>query len=355
MWCGFVVTMPWQSYLQYGDRRALEINYPMMQKWLAFAESKTVNHILEPYVSYGIRMPQWNYLGDWVTPRRPGSPDLARHPVSARFINNLHYLYTLQLATRIAEVLDRPQDARLYRERAATLSNTLHEKFWNPETGVYATGEQPYLAFPLLVKVTPPELRPRLMKTLEQTILEKNKGHIDAGMHGAYFLLKYLMEQDRNDLIFTMANQTTYPSWGDMLRQGATTIWENWSGGSHIHDCLISIGSWFIQGVGGIRIDENAPGFQRFDIKPGVVGDLTFARTKYRSIRGEIASDWRIDNGTLKLDVTVPPGTSATVWVPGSGAALAAPKSARVKAGTPENGRTPFQVESGRYSFQARM
>ncbi|MBI4873877.1 MAG: family 78 glycoside hydrolase catalytic domain [Acidobacteria bacterium] len=341
MWCGFVVTMPWQVYLTYGDRRALETNYPLIRKWLEFAESKTVGHILEPYLSTGMKMAQWNYLGDWVTPRRAtGGADLARHPVSAKFINNLHYLYTLQLAVKIARVLGHPEDAALCERRAATLAATLHEKFWDPYRGVYATGEQPYLAMPLLLNVTPADLRPPVMKTLEQTILERNQGHIDAGMHGAYFLLKYLMEQDRNDLIFTMANQTTFPGWGHMLQQGATTIWESWSGGSHIHDCLIAIGSWFIQGIGGIRIDEASPGFRHFLIQPAVAGDLTFARARYRSIHGEIASSWRLENGTFRLDVTVPPGTTATVLLPAAG---------------PGQGRKAIEVQSGSHSFSTKF
>jgi alpha-L-rhamnosidase len=349
MWCGFVVTMPWQLYLTYGDKRALETNYPMIRKWLDFAESKTVNHVLEPYNSYGMKMTQWNYLGDWVTPRRSEGVDLARHPASARLINNLHYLYTLRLAARIATVLNKPGDSRLFAGRAEALARALHEKFWDPAKGVYATGEQPYLAFPLLLGVAPQDLRPGLMKTLEETILVQNQGHIDAGMHGAYFLLKYLMEQDRDDLIFTMAAQTTFPSWGDMLEKGATTIWESWTGGSHIHDCLISIGSWFIQGLGGIRIDEASPGFSHFVIRPAVVGDLTFARARYQSIRGEIESRWRLENGTLRLDVTVPPGTAATVLVPGENAASAASG----QPGRMTGNRTAFEIGSGRHQFTA--
>jgi hypothetical protein len=315
MWSGFMVTMPWQVYQQYGDRRVLEKNYPAIQKWLAFADSKTVDHILEPYVSIGIRMPQWNYLGDWVTPKREGVTDAAREPVGTRFINNCHYLYTLQLAAKIAAILGRSGDAAMYRERSATLARVLQQKFYDPAKGLYATGEQPYLALPLLLHVTPPEMHDAVMKTLEQTILVKNRGHIDAGMHGTYFLLKELMAEDRNDLIFTIASQTTYPGWGDMLRQGATTIWEDWSGtGSHIHDCLLSIGTWFVEGIGGIRMDESAPGFRHFIIKPGVVGGLTFARARYRSIHGWIASEWRVENGAMHLEVTVPPGTTATVY-----------------------------------------
>ena len=172
----------------------------------------------------------------------------------------------------------------------------------------------PYLAFPLLVKIVPPDLRPAVMQNLEETILVKNSGHIDAGMHGTYFLLKYLMEQDRNDLIYQMVSKRDYPSWGYMLDQGATTIWEDWSGSmSHIHDTLISVGSWFIQGIGGIRIDEKSPGFRHFLVKPGIVGDLTFAHARISFAVRDDRQQLAAGAGVLHLDVTVPPGSTATV------------------------------------------
>jgi len=316
MWSGFVVTMPWQVYLNCGDKGVLAVNYPMMRKWLDFANAQTKDGILEPYVSIGIRMPQWNYLGDWVTPRRGSSGDLARDPIAAHFINTAHYLYTLQLASRIAAILDRPDDAETYAARAATVSRALHEKYFVAAEDSYATGQQPYLALALLLGIAPPEARPAVMKNLEETILTKNTGHFDAGMHGTYFLLKELMEAGRNDLIYAMAEKEDFPSWGNMLRQGATTSWESWTGGSHIHDTLISIGAWFIEGIGGIRADEKAPGFRHFFLKPAPGGGLTFARARYHSIRGTIVSNWSIEGGMLHAGVTVPPGSTATLDLP---------------------------------------
>jgi hypothetical protein len=360
MWSGFVVTMPWQVYLTYGDKRILETNYPMMQKWLAFAESKTRDHILEPYVSIGIRMPEWNYLGDWVTPHRGPNGDLARDPVSAHFINNCHYLYTLQLAAKIAAILGKPDDASLYTGRAAVLSRTLQQRYFVPATASYATGEQPYLAFPLLVGVVPQELRQAVEKNLEQAILVKNAGHFDSGMHGTYFLLKELMEEGRNDLIFQMATKTDFPSWGNMLERGATTSWESWSGQSHIHDTLISIGSWFLQGIGGIRIDETAPGFSHFFLKPAPVGDLTYARAQFRSIHGMIVSNWRIAGGQFQIDVTVPSGTTATLSIPTSDPASVteggrpADRAVGVKTTAAETGKAAFVLASGSYRFAAK-
>jgi hypothetical protein len=360
MWSGFCVTLPWHVYSQYGDQRILESNYPTIQKWLAFAESKTRDQILEPYVSYGIRMPRWNYLGDWVTPRRPGGgDDPARNPVAARFINNCHYLYTLQLAAKIASVLNRNADAARYHNMAANLALVLHERFFHPEIDSYATGEQAYLAFPLLLGVVPAERRDGVLRRLVQTIRVKNGGHVDTGMHGTYFMLKFLMQEGRNDLIYEMASKTTYPSWGYMLNQGATTFWENWSGGSHIHDTLISIGSWFIQGIGGIRIDEKSPGFSHFFVKPAPVGDLKYATTRYRCIHGWIASAWRIEDGLLHLGVTVPAGTTATVELPGSADQVTvegrpAHRAPGVQVVATEKDKSAFLVGSGHYEFTSR-
>ena len=100
------------------------------------------------------------------------------------------------------------------------------------------------------------------METLENTIRVQNDGHLDTGMHGTYFVIKYLMEADRNDLVFEMTNKTDYPGWGYMLANGATTSWEGWTGQSHIHDTLISIGAWFIAGCGGNPKRREVPRLQ---------------------------------------------------------------------------------------------
>lgn len=66
----------------------------------------------------------------------------------------------------------------------------------------------------LLFGMVPPEFRGKVMHNLEAAILVKHTGHADTGMHGTYFLLKELIEADRNDLVYTFATKTDYPSWG---------------------------------------------------------------------------------------------------------------------------------------------
>ena len=347
MWGGFVVTLPWRMYLQYGDKGVLEGNFPMIQKWLGYLDSETKEDLLLTHTSHAISN-TWNFLGDWLTPKgsfRGNTPP-------AQQINSVHYVYQLQLASKIAGVLGKAADASAYDARAAAVSKAVHQRFYNAADYSYTNGDSVQEAFPLLTGIVPPELRTGVMEKLERTIRVQNNGHLDTGMHGTYFLIKYLMEADRNDLVFEMANQKDFPGWGYMLANGATTSWESWTGQSHIHDTLISIGAWFIEGIAGIRSDGGSPGFKHFVIKPAVVGDLTFAKAKYRSIRGEIISDWRIENGTFRLSVTVPPGTTATVFVPGEG-------PVRTQARRPASARgsadRSFDVGPGTHQFETTL
>jgi len=333
MWGGMVVTLPWQMYLQYGDRGVLEANYPMMRKWLGYLAQESTDDLLLNHSSHGMSMQTWNYLGDWLTPKgsfRGTSPD----PRPAQLINSVHYLYQLQLASRIASVLGKEDEAAFYAARSAGVAKAIQQRFYNPADHSYGNGDSIQEAFPLLTGVVPPDLRGGVMEKLENTIRVQDNGHLDTGMHGTYFLIKYLMEADRNDLIFGMTNTREYPGWGYMLANGATTSWEGWTGQSHIHDTLLSIGAWFTEGVAGIRSDGKSPGFRHFVIRPAMVGDVTFARASYHSIHGDIISEWRIEKGIFRLNVTVPPGTTATVFLPG-------------KAGV--------EIVAGAHSFEAAL
>jgi alpha-L-rhamnosidase len=356
MWSGICVTLPWQLYLHYGDKRILEVSYPTIRKWLQFLETKMVDGILEPYISYGISYPQWNFLGDWVRPYGGRADENTN-----RFMNNCFHLYELRLSEKIAELLGKNEDALLYSEKAQALKKMLHERFLNASDNTYANGEQPYLALALFLDIVPAELRSKAMQTLEDSILVKNKGHLNSGMHGTYFLLKHLMEEYRNDLIFEMASKKTYPSWGYMLENGATTIWECWDGEhSRIHDTLISIGSWFIQGIAGIRIDEGSPGFKHFLIRPAVVGDLTWARASLNSIHGRIAVQWRLEGNDLEIELVIPVNTTATVYVPAKKVSdvmegnISADESDGVQFLGTENGMAIYLVDSGEYAFTSK-
>ena len=215
---------------------------------------------------------------------------------------------------------------------------------------------------PLLSGIVPEELRATILKQLENGIRVNRKGHLDTGMLGTYFLLNYLNAIGRSDLVFTVASQTTYPGWGYMLEQGATTWLEQWNGYySHIHSCFTSLDGWFYQGLAGIQADRTAPGFKKVIIKPAIVGDLTWVKAHFDSPYGRIVSHWRRDAHKLTMDVTIPVNTSATVFVPskdGAGVTESGKPAAQaqgVKFLRRENGAAILAVGSGTYRFQSTI
>jgi hypothetical protein len=124
---------------------------------------------------------------------------------------------------------------------------------------------------------------------------------------------------------------------------------------------LGQIMEWFYHDVAGISCDPGGPGFKRVVIKPSVVGDLTWAKASYDSIHGTIRSHSKRKADRFDLEVTIPPGTSATVFVPAlsasevteSGAPAASSKGVRFLR--EENRTAIYLIQSGTYSFQSRI
>jgi alpha-L-rhamnosidase len=361
VWSGFCITMPWQVYLTYGDRRPLELGWPVMKKWLAFIDTKMGDGILQPYVGIGCAgSPQWNFLGDWVPPGRKQGKDRVDDR-STLFFNNCYLVYCLQLAGKIGRVIGDTAQAEIYEARAKELAVRLHARFLNPDGVTYANGEQTYLVMPLLFGITPKNLAPQVMAALERDITVTRKGHLNTGMHGNYFMTKYLIEQRRNDLLALMHTKEDFPSFGHMLRSGATTIWEEWDGdNSQIHNTMISVGLWFIEGLAGIRYDEQAPGFQHFIAAPGVESGLKQVEASLTTGYGQVRSAWRIAGDNLTWELTVPPNTTASVVIPATGLD-AVRESGQPVVGQPgithaavDKGLLRADVASGTYRFTSR-
>jgi alpha-L-rhamnosidase len=350
LWGGMVDVMPWKAYLYYGDRRLLERAYePMVRYPTVYLESF--------YPGGGIQRQGGDSGCDWVAP----GIGMTAPPGTELFVN-CYRVYLMDLLAKSADVLGRTDEAKRHRNKIKELKALIHSTYYKENEKLYDSDRQLSQAVPLLMDVVPDALRGTILKQLEDIILVKNKGHLDTGMLGTYFLLQYLMESGRNDLAYTIINQKDFPGWGYMLSQGATTFWEQWNGSwSQIHSCYVSPGSWFYQGLAGIRPDEAGPGFKKLIIKPAVVGDLTWVKCGYDSIHGRIASNWKREGDQLTMEVAIPANTTATVYVPAKDAASVTESGkptgqiADVKFLRMENFAAVHAVGSGTYRFQSTL
>ena len=354
LWSSAPLTVGWETYRTYGDKRLLANAYPTYEKWMEFLNSKVSNGVLTQYIKH-----RGKFLGDWAAPG--GRKEWGGSPEALLF-NNCVYALDLKMMIDIAAALDKKKAVTLYHKRLEELRKNIHKTFFNAEKNIYLGGRQMNLAFPLYVGVVPDDVRPAVLANLEKEIT-KTRPYLDMGSSGLPVLLHYLIEDvERNDILYTHMSKTSLPSFGYFLEKDETTWPEYWEVNvrSKIHTCFTGVASWFIKGIGGIRNDPKEYGYKAFVIKPHLVGDLTFANTTTESLYGKIVSNWTKKNGKVTLHVEVPPNTTATVYVPAKAGTdvsengLPIKKARGVRFLRIENERAVLSVDSGHYSFASK-
>lgn len=353
-WGAMCIMVPWKTYLFSSDRKLLEEGYPTMKKYMAYLNSHSKDGVLQDIFPGE----KWHNLGDWVPPNRGMDKKDWVDDTSRRFFNNCYRVYLLQIMQRIAGLLGKDNDVKAFDYEIGYAQKKIHEAWFNPEDTTYANGEQVYLIFPLKTGITPESLRNAVFEKYVETLLEKDKGHLNTGMIGTQIMTDYLLETDRNDLVDTYVNKKTFPGWGYMVEKGATTCWEQWNGYfSQIHSCFPYIGGWFFRGLAGIQWDPEAPGFKHVILRPGLVNSVSWVKCSYESPYGKIDSNWKIENDLFTWNVRVPPNSSATVYVPGNYITESG-KAAKTAGGVHflnnDDGYSIFRVESGEYCFRSK-
>jgi len=169
---------------------------------------------------------------------------------------------------------------------------------------------------PLAVGLVPDEYKQKVIDNLIADIEQKND-HLDTGCVGSKFILPVLTDLGYGELAYKIATQTTYPSWGFMIKQGSTSLWEMWETTSRSldHFFLGTYEEWFYSHLAGVTDISN--GYETFTIRPYVLGDLTNVNCKLSTVRGELESSWtKAEDGTVTMTVTVPFGSTAKVVLP---------------------------------------
>ncbi|MGA2500254.1 MAG: alpha-L-rhamnosidase C-terminal domain-containing protein, partial [Tepidisphaeraceae bacterium] len=260
-----------------------------------------------------------------------------------------------------ATLLGKSADAEMYGKQAAALETAFNARFLNREKNIYDNGTATSSALPLAFGMVPAEVREKVFAQLVDKILQENNGHISTGLVGGQWLNRVLSDHGRPDVVYTMASQRTFPSWGYMIDQKATTIWELWNGdtanpemNSMNHVMLVGdLGIWMHEYLGGIRPDSKRPGFKQVVFRPEIVGDISYVKSSHEGPYGLIRSDWTINNGQLEWNIRVPANSRGAVIVPVNSPDLVhAPEGATfLKV---EDGRCVYAVGSGRHYFEAK-
>ncbi|WP_308992381.1 family 78 glycoside hydrolase catalytic domain [Mariniflexile litorale] len=296
-WTSTIAIIPWEIYQFYGDTRALEVNYPNIKRY--------VDHITK-MSPYGIT--DWG-LGDWVPVKDKTPKELT---------SSIYYFVDATILAKTAKLLGKQDDYLHYSQLADKIKRAINNKYLNKETAIYGSGFQTELSAPLYWGIVPEGLKSKVADNLANKVLQDNK-HLNVGLLGTKSILNALSENGYADLAYEIASQETFPSWGWWIKNGATTLYENWDikskrDISKNHIMFGEIGAWLFKGIGGIFPDPTAPGFKNVILKPHFVKGLEYFTASHIGPYGKIESNWtRQNEKNIDYYIIIPPNSTATV------------------------------------------
>jgi alpha-L-rhamnosidase len=391
-WGDAGVFVPWVAYVNYGDRRLLEVHFDSMKRWIDWIAAKNPDQLWKNGRN--------NDYGDWLnadTLKLEGWPGTGAE-VPKEVFATMFFARSAWLVAQIAHVLGREDDARKYSALFEDIRAAFNRAYVKSD-GNIAGNTQAGCALALSFDLLPEDLREAAAARM-LAAFDRYDGCISTGFHSTICLMNELTRRGHEDAAYRLLLNRRMPSWLYPIEHGATTIGERWDGfvesrgfqdpgmNSFSHYALGSVGEWMWRTIVGINpceqaLASNRPAetpessgcspacvaYRHVIIRPRPGGGLTWARGVYNSIRGALACEWGLADGLLTVDVDVPANVRATVYIPTHDAAgvresgqpiralladraagAAHPDVERIQA---KPDVAVFRVGSGRYVFTA--
>jgi alpha-L-rhamnosidase len=331
-----------ELYQYYGDRLLIDEQYETARKWFDLVISQNdliINEGLSDHES--------------LTPK----------PV-AEMVTPLFYLSAIYMA-KLADIIGRKDDAHKFLTLAGQIRTAYLDTFYVKGSGKFSPNTQASQAFALYTGLAPEEEIEMVLTELIRNIEIEHKNHLTTGIYGTKFMLDMLSKYGRAETANKIVSQTTFPGWGYMLANGATTLWEHWEFSdntySHNHPMFGSVSEWFYKWVAGIQADPAAVGFDKIFIRPQLISEINWVKAWHESIRGKIASEWERDEEAFTLNITIPVNTSALVHLPAKEGTTIMEGGSEISGNEHvqlikiKNGIALLKVGSGSYSFESEL
>jgi alpha-L-rhamnosidase len=348
-WGAAMNIMPWEFYVHYGDTKMLEDSYHAMKEqvrymltWLTkdgtmFSQRTNLNSTQLNY---------WLNLGDWAPAYQLPSDEL---------VHTFYLWRCADLTAKAAKALNMTDDYNKYSGIADKVKLAFNNKFYDQENETFGDFGSNIFA---LVAGMPRERRDRVVETLYGEIVEKYDGHLNTGIFGTQFFFETLAANGMNEVAYEAMNKLDFPSFGHWIEQGATTTWEQWNGRDSRNHPMFGGGlTWFYRTLAGVNADENEPGYRHIIIKPELPEKLD--EVYYSNIipYGKVVSEIKRGTDRLEMNITVPVGSYATIYIPADENSAITENGVDVKSASGieviglKDGRYTVKAKQGNYSF----
>jgi len=330
-----------ELYQYYGNVSLIEEQYNVARRWF-----ETVISENDLIITHG--------LSD--------HESLAPIPTS-EMVTPLYYQSAV-IMSKLAAIIGRTDDAEKYRKLSEQIKKAYLEKYHDKGSGRFAPYTQASQAFAIYTGIVP---KNEIRKAIDELVnnIDEHQEHLTTGIFGTKYMLDVLSEYGHAETAARVVNQKSFPSWGYMIENGATTLWEHWEFSnntySHNHPMFGSVSEWFYKWVAGIQLDSSAVGFDKIVIRPQMISEVNWVKAHHNSIHGKIVSEWEKNNDIFTLNITIPVNTTAKVYLPTvditsikeSGTNISDVRDIQLLNSS--DGYSVFKIGSGNYYFESKI
>lgn len=318
-WSDAAIICPWTVYLCYGDKEILADHYDSMQRYIQYISTEASIDLIRSHPD----STAYPGYGDWLALDGSGKTEGA---TPKDLIGTAFLAYDASLMARIATVLGKTEDAEKYTELHSRVVQAFQRRYVTPE-GLIASGTQTAYVLALHFDLVPEEVRATTARELVHDIKQREY-HIATGFVGTPYILDVLTRERYLDIAYRLLEQETFPSWLFPVKNGATTIWERWDGwtpergfqdkgmNSFNHYAYGAVGDWMYRNVAGLDLDERDPGYRHIVFQPAPGGTITWAKARLQTPQGPTGISWKIVDGSLEADLTIPENSRGTFVTP---------------------------------------
>ncbi len=336
-WDSGLLLIPWNVYQYYGDDELIRNHYENYKRYVDYLTYRSKNNL----VDFG--------LGDWV-------PWKTETPVE--LTSSCYYYMDAWLLSKFAGITGKIDDESYYKALSSNIKDEINRKYLDKTKGSYANGSQTALSAALYFGIVPEEYVEKVGTTLVQSVKENG---MDVGLLGSKYILNALSNTGHSDVAYSLASSDTQPSWGWWIKNGATTLHEDWKSESSLNHIMMGeVSAWMTHTLAGINLDPANPGFENVIIKPQFVAGLDHVKGSINSIHGEISSEWKRSADGITLRLNIPANTTAIVYFPisaekkisESGKMLQPKSSKDLQYMSKTNDYLVYRIVAGTYAFK---
>ena len=317
VWSDAGTIIPWNLYMNYGDKKLLEYFYPMMKDYIEILIKKDIDQGNRHLILNGFT------FGDWLA-QDGVCPQSVMGGTEPRFIMSVYYYVSINILRRTAKELNKVKDFEKYNELKENIYKAILNEYFTPNGKLTINTQTGYVL----------SLYYGIYRNKEHLINDFKKRmkndfyRIKTGFTGTPLILLCLFDNDMEDIAYNLLFNEECPGWIYAINLGATTIWERWNllnedgtftatdknSNSFNHYAYGSVCEAIYSRIAGLK--NLSLGWKKVRINPKLNYRMKKIEFKYESISGKYEIYWKWVDKKFHLDVIIPFGAEAEIILP---------------------------------------